>query len=381
MKRAVATRPSQDTSYSRVLYMAFELGRTEWKLGFTTGLGQTPRERTLRAGDLTAVETEIDRARSRFGLPRTAEVISCYEAGRDGFWLHRFLDAIGHTNHVVDSSSIEVKRKAKRVKTDRIDLSGLLRLLIRFHSGERRVWSVLRVPSPEAEDARQLHRELITARRDRTRTINRIRSLMATQGFSITLRPGFMNALEHTVLWDGLAIPVHLRTRLVREWQRLLAQRKLVREIESERNRLFRESHDAAIEQVRQLYRLRGVGIESAWLFVMEFFAWRQFTNRRQVGALAGLTPTPFQSGSVRREQGIAKSGNALVRWLAIEIAWSWLRYQPDSDLAIWYERRFGSGSSRIRRIGIVALARRLLIEFWRFLETGALPNGAFTKA
>ena len=190
-----------------------------------------------------------------------------------------------------------------------------------------------------------------------------------------------MNALEHTVLWDGLAIPVHLRTRLVREWQRLLAQRKLVREIESERNRLFRESHDAAIEQVRQLYRLRGVGIESAWLFVMEFFAWREFTNRRQIGALAGLAPTPFQSGDVRRELGIAKSGNPNVRWLAIEIAWSWLRYQPDSELTIWYEERFGSGSSRIRRIGIVALARRLLIEFWRFLETGALPNGAVTKA
>lgn len=381
MKRAVATRPGQDTSRGRVLYMAFELSRTEWRLGFTTGLGQAPRERALPAGDVTAVEKEIDRARKRFGLSSTAEVISCYEAGRDGFWLHRFLEAIGHTNHVVDSSSIEVKRKAKRVKTDRIDLAGLLRLLIRFHAGEGRVWSVLRVPSPEAEDARQLHRELITARRERTRTINRIKSLMATQGFNVPLRSGFVSALERTVLWDGLGVPDHLCTRLAREWQRLLAQRKLVREIESERNRLFRESDDAAIDQVRQLYRLRGVGIESAWLFVMEFFAWRQFTNRRQVGALAGLTPTPFQSGGVRRELGIAKSGNAHVRWLAIEIAWSWLRYQPDSDLTIWYERRFGSGSSRIRRIGIVALARRLLIEFWRFLETGVLPAGALTKA
>ena len=381
MTRAVATRPVQSTSDSRVLYMAFELGRKEWKLGFTTGMAQPPRERTLRAGDLSAVEKEIERARTRFGLGQAAEVISCYEAGRDGFWLHRFLEAIGHTNHVVDSSSIEVKRKAKRVKTDRVDLGGLLRLLIRSHSGEHRVWSVVRVPTPEAEDARQLHRELITARRDRTRTINRIKSLMATQAIDIELKPGYLVALERTVLWDGLPVPDHLRARLAREWQRLLAQRELVREIEAERNRIFRESRDPAIEKVRQLYCLRGVGIESAWLFVMEFFAWREFTNRRQVGALAGLTPTPFQSGDVRRELGIGKSGNPSVRWLAIEIAWSRLRYQPESELTLWFEKRFGSGSSRIRRIGIVALARRLLIEFWRFLETGALPNGALTKA
>jgi transposase len=204
---------------------------------------------------------------------------------------------------------------------------------------------------------------------------------MATQGIEIEVKSGFLTALQHTLLWDGLPIPDHLRARLARDWQRLLAQRELVRQIEAERNRIFRESHDPAIKQVRQLYSLRGVGIESAWLFVMEFFAWREFTNRRQIGALAGLAPTPFQSGDVRRELGIAKSGNPNVRWLAIEIAWSWLRYQPDSELTIWYEERFGSGSSRIRRIGIVALARRLLIEFWRFLETGALPNGAVTKA
>jgi len=381
MKRAVATRSVQHTKERRVLYMACELGRKEWKLGFTTGMAQAPRERTLSAGDLSTLEKEIDRALVRFGLGRSAEVISCYEAGRDGFWLHRFLEAVGHTNHVVDSSSIEVKRKAKRVKTDRVDLGSLLRLLIRFHSGEGRVWSVVRVPTPEAEDARQLHRELITARRDRTRTINRIRSLMATQGIDIELKAGFPAALERTVLWDELPVPEHLCARLAREWQRLVAQRELVRDIEAERNRMFRKSRDPAIEKVRQLYCLRGVGIESAWLFVMEFFAWREFRNRRQIGALAGLTPTPFQSGDVRRELGITKAGNPNVRWLAIEIAWSWLRYQPESELTIWFEKRFGSGSSRIRRIGIVALARRLLIEFWRFLETGALPKGALTKA
>jgi transposase len=323
----------------------------------------------------------MERSRRRFALPSGVDVVSCYEAGRDGFWLHRFVESLGHTNYVVDSSSLEVKRRAKRVKTDHLDLVGLLRLLMRFHSGEQQVWSVVHVPSPEAEDARQLHRELLTARRERTRTINRLKSLMATQGIALELKPGFPQRLERTILWDGLPIPDQLLLRLKREWQRLLWQKEQVRLVEAERNRIFRESGDAAIEKVRQLYDLCGIGIESAWLFVMEFFAWRDFTNRRQVGGLAGLTPTPYQSGDFRRELGIAKAGNANVRWMAIEVAWSWLRHQPESELTHWYNTKFGAGSSRIRRIGIVALARRLLIELWRYLETGALPDGARTKS
>ena len=226
-----------------------------------------------------------------------------------------------------------------------------------------------------------MHRELLAARRDRTRTINRIKGLMATQGLDLELRPGFEAALKRTLLWDGLPIPDQLGMRLAREWQRWLWQKQQVRLVEAQRNRLFRDSDDPAIEKVRQLYGLCGIGIESAWLFVMEFFAWREFTHRRQVGSLAGLTPTPFQSGDVRREQGIAKAGNPNLRWMAIEIAWSWLRHQPESALTQWYNAKFGSGSSRIRRIGIVALARRLLIELWRYLETGALPEGAQTKS
>jgi transposase len=363
------------------LYLAFELGRRKWTLGFTTGPAQQPRERTIPAGNLQALEAEIEQARQRFHLSSRAEVVSCYEAGRDGFWLHRYLESMGYTNYIVDSSSLEVKRRAKRVKTDRIDLAGLLRLLLRYGSGEKDVWSVVHVPSPEAEDARQLHRELLTLRRDRTRTINRMKSLLATQGLELELKPGFPTALERSLLWDGLLVPEQLRTRLQREWQRLLWQKQQVRTVEAERNRILRKSRDPAIRQVHQLYDLCGIGIESAWIFVMEFFAWRAFTNRRQVGGLSGLTPTPFQSGDVHRELGITKAGNATVRWIAIEIAWSWLRHQPESELSRWYQSRFGSGSSRIRRIGIVALARRLLIELWRYLETGALPEGALTKS
>ena len=381
MREAVTARRGKDSTEGQVLYLGFELGRKEWKLGFTTGMTRPPRERTVAAGDLDTLETEIARARAGFGLGGNAEVVSCYEAGRDGFWLHRFLESVGHTNYVVDSSSIEVKRRAKHAKTDRLDLRGLIRLLIRFQTGERWVWSVVRVPSPEAEDARQLHRELLAARRDRTRAINRLRGLMSTQGLQLELKPGFASALERVELWDGLPIPDHLCARLRRDWQRLLWLKQQVRQVEAERNRLFHESKDPAIDQVRQLFDLCGIGIESAWLFVMEFFAWRAFTNRRQVGGLAGLTPTPHQSGELRRELGITKAGNREVRWMAIEIAWSWLRHQPESALSQWYNARFGSGSSRIRRIGIVALARRLLIELWRYLETGAVPEGARTKS
>jgi len=191
MSRAVTARTGKDSARSPVLYLAFELGRKQWQLGFTTGMAQQPRERTVSARDLIAAEAEIDRARARFGLAARAEVVSCYEAGRDGFWLHRFLESIGQTNYVVDSSSVEVKRRAKRAKTDRLDLRALLRLLIRYQSGEHRVWSVVNAPSPEAEDARQLHRELLALRRDRTRTINRMKGLMATQGIDLELKPGF----------------------------------------------------------------------------------------------------------------------------------------------------------------------------------------------
>ena len=215
MIRAKTTRQREgDEREVTTLYLAFELGRAQWKLGFTTGMGQRPRERTVSAGDLDALETEIDRARRRFGLPLDVQVMSCYEAGRDGFWLHRFLEAVGHRNHVVDSSSIEVNRRARRAKTDSLDLAGLLRLLIRYDAGERKVWSVVRVPSPEAEDARHLHRELMTLKRDRVRVTNRIKGLLVTQGLSLPLDSDFPRQVEEAVLWDGLPLLYELSGRL-----------------------------------------------------------------------------------------------------------------------------------------------------------------------
>lgn len=381
MTSTAATRPPQYTAREPVLHLAFELGQATWKLGFTTGLGQRPRERTIAARDLPALEAEVTRARGRFGLPADAPVVSCYEAGRDGFWLHRYLVAQGMGNHVVDSASIEVNRRRRRAKSDRLDVGKLLEQLVRYRAGDRHALRVVHVPTVAEEDQRQLHRELLTAKRDRARLTNRLKGLLANQGVAAEVGPDFLAEVAAVVLWDGTGLPGGLRARLEREWAKVELLTAQIRELEGAREEALRTGTAPAVALVRQLLRLRGIGTNSAWLYVMEFFGWRQFRNRREVGGLAGLTPTPYQSGEVSREQGIAKAGNRYIRAMAIEIAWGWLRFQPESALSRWYQERFGRGSSRIRRIGIVALARRLLVALWRYLETGAVPEGAVLKA
>ena len=284
-------------------------------------------------------------------------------------------------NLVVDSASIEVNRRAKRAKTDRLDVGKLLTMLIRYDYGEKKVWSVVHVPSVEAEDKRHLHRQLGTLKTDRTRHINRIKGLLVGQGVRIPVRADFLERLETVRLWDGSPLPPGLRSRLEREYAGLQFVNQQIKELEAERREMIRTSDDPSVEQVRVLMRLRGIGENSAWLFVMEFFGWREFRNRRQVGGLTGLTPTPYQSGDESQEQGISKAGNRPIRAMAIEIAWGWLRHQPHSELSLWYQRRFGHGSKRLRKIGIVALARKLLVAFWRYLEYGEIPAGAQLKA
>ena len=372
---------TEHSTFHPTLYLAFELGNKKWKLGFTIGLGQSPRRRTIAAGDLVTLQREIRLAKKRFGLPQTAQVMSCYEAGRDGFWLHRYLVSEDIENLVVDSASIEVNRRAKRAKTDRLDVGKLLTMLIRYDYGEKKVWSVVHVPSVEAEDKRHLHRQLGTLKTDRTRHINRIKGLLVGQGVRIPVRADFLERLETVRLWDGSPLPPGLRSRLEREYAGLQFVNQQIKELEAERREMIRTADDPSVEQVRVLMRLRGIGENSAWLFVMEFFGWREFRNRRQVGALAGLTPTPYQSGDESQEQGISKAGNRPIRAMAIEIAWGWLRHQPHSELSLWYQRRFGHGSKRLRKIGIVALARKLLVAFWRYLEYGEIPAGAQLKA
>ena len=374
------TRRDEYNSYQQYLYMAFELGQSEWKLGFTIGFGQKARIRTIKARNLVALQREMQTAKERFGLPEDAPVLSCYEAGRDGFWLHRFLQTIGVENLIVDSSSIEVNRKARRAKTDKLDARKLMMMLMRYHLGEKKVWSVVNAPSPEAEDHRHLHRELETLKAERTQHINRIKGFLTGQGVNMPITGDFLKQLDTTRLWDGSILRPGLRARLRREYERLQFVQTQIKILEAERLDLIRNSSRADVELVRQLLRLKGIGVASSWLYVMEFFAWRDFRNRREVGALAGLAPPPFQSGEDAREQGISKEGNTFVRSMAIQIAWGWLRHQPESKLSLWYERRFGHGSKRLRKIGIVALARKLLIDIWRYLETGLVPQGAELK-
>jgi len=376
-----ATRTRKYSVEGPVLYLAFELGNREWKLGFSIGFGQRPRVRTIPARALEGLQREIELAKKRLGLPETARVVSCYEAGRDGFWLHRYLEEAGIENLVVDSSSIEVNRRFRRAKTDRMDVAKLVDQLMRYDRGEKKVWHIVRVPGVEAEDQRQLHRELADLKAERTQHINRIKGLLAGQGVRLgKIGAGFLKELAAIRLWDGRSIPEGLRARLEREYERLQFIQGQLHELEAERVEAIRRSESPEVDKVRQLLRLKGIGLNSAWVNTMEFFAWRDFHNGKEVGGLAGLVPTPYQSGASSRERGMSKAGNRHVRALAIEIAWGWLRYQPESELSHWYQRRFGDGSSRVRRIGIVALARKLLIALWRYLETGLIPQGAVLK-
>ncbi len=254
-------------------------------------------------------------------------------------------------------------------------------MLIRYQYGEHRVWSVVRVPSPEEEDNRQLNRELRSLKKEKTRTTNRIKGLLASQG--VRLEPGKElsdKKLDSIRLWDGSPLLPGLKGRLQRERAHVVFLKRQILSLEGDRRRELREGENPDLDQVRQLASLRGVGVNGGSVLVREFFAWREFNNRREVGSLAGLTPTPYQSGESRREQGISKAGNRHVRGVMIELAWSWVRFQPESKLTRWFEERFGGAGKRVRRVGIVALARRLLIDMWKFLETGALPEGAQLK-
>jgi transposase len=365
-----------------VLYMALELGWSQWKLGFVSGAGQKPRQRTIAARDLAALQEEIGRAKARFGLSECSRVVSCYEAGRDGFWIHRYLESVGVKNRVVDSASIEMNRRARQAKSDGVDVQKLLSLLVRSETGERVRWSVVRVPSVEEEDGRQLSRELETLKQERTAHRNRLRGLMASQGLALKMRRDFREQLQQVKLWDGSSLGQDLRGRFEREWERLELLEQQIAELEKQRRDRLSKAQEPVAQVAQRLCRLKSIGPNSAWLFSGEFFAWRQFRNRRQVGSLSGLAPTPYQSGDrLHREQGISRAGNERVRSMAIEIAWAWLRFQPGSELSRWFQERFARGGSRSRRIGIVALARKLLVALWRYLEAGEIPAGAQLKS
>jgi transposase len=374
----------EDTTKQPALYLSIELSSSQWKL--TLSDGERVRERNVDAGNVEDLNLELGKAKEKLELLADCRVHSCYEAGRDGFWLHRQLEKRGVVSLVVDPSAIEMSRRMRQLKTDRVDGRKLLAQLIRYVHGERGALRVVRVPSVEAEDARRPERERKRLQRERTAHRNRIGALLILHGvrFPLNLKTPldtFTTALAQTPTPAGEKLPAALRAEVVREYERLLAVHKQLREVDAEIAAWRKAKKHPWAKKMDRLSELRGVGEKSSDLLVREFFGWRKFDNRRQLASAAGLTPTPFASGTVDREQGISKAGSARVRALLVEMAWLWLRKQPDSQLSRWFQERFSKSGKRSRRVGIVALARRLLIALWRFLEHGVVPEGALLKA
>jgi len=363
------------------LFMSMELSLKQWKLGFSDGKSRRVRVVGIRAKAFDELREQIGKARKCFGLGANGPVRSCYEAGREGFWIHRILIEKGIDNVVVDASSIEVSRRNRRAKTDRMDAEKLVEQLIRYAGGETRVWSVVRVPSKEAEDARQLHREMEILKKELKAHQSRIRSILFTQGIDVKLKAKFLQQLEQLRCGDGQALAEEIQQRLVREYHRFQLAQADLRTLEKQQRQQLEHPRTVAQEKIVLLKKLCGIAITSSWTFVMEFLGWRKFNNRRELAAAMGIVPMPYQSGQMNRSQGISRSGNRRVRSMIVEIAWSWLRFQPESELSRWYQDRFGHAGARQRRIGIVALARRLMIALWRYLETGVIPEGARLKA
>jgi len=373
--RTTQTVPQiEHTAIQGELYMSFELADKTWKLTISDGR-RGPSRYTVDAGDTIAVLECLTKARMRCGLSAQCKVHSCYEAGRDGWWLHRWLIEQGIDNIVVDAASIEVNRRARRAKTDRLDGDKLLAMLLRHHAGER-VWSVLHEPSAEAEDARRTHRERARLIHERIAHTNRISSLLVLHN----LRPHIVIGGRDWAAWwerHGTQVPPLLRAEIERESARLKLVKEQIKVLEAGRRQ---EIEDGKQPLVAQLVQLRAIGPKGAWVLVKEIFGWREFANRRELAGCVGLAPTPYASGDSEIEQGISKAGNRRVRAMLVEQAWKWLQLQPDSALTQWFNRRFASGGKRMRRVGIVALARRLVIALWRYLKHGEIPAGAVLK-
>jgi transposase len=370
---------TNDTALASALYMATELSNKKWKLGFSNG--EKNRIITIDAGDWPALTAAINLARTKLYCAPDCHVVSCYEAGRDGFWIHRSLTADGIENHVLDSASIEVSRRKKKVKTDRVDVIALLRLLMRYMNGEKEALHAIRIPTVEAEDQRRLNRERDRLIKERGAHSARIKSLLIAHGIRLEKMsdlPLLLPTAKAAVI--GYDLPADLKAELEREFARYELADKQIKKLEKLQIDRTEAEGVPATRNIQHLRSLKGVGWQSSWILCMEFFNWREFKNAKQVGACAGLTPTPYDSGDSTREQGISKAGNKRVRKLMVELAWLWVRYQPGSMLTLWFQKRFGSGGKRMRRIGIVALARKLLIALWRYLETGVIPEGAILK-
>jgi len=371
------------TDYATV-HLVFELSMAKWKLGVMLPGSEKMSRFTITGGDLTALAARLATMRAKAGCcGQPVRVLSCYEAGLDGHWLHRWLTEQGVISHVVDPSSIEVSRRARRAKTDRIDLAKLMRTFLAYLRGEPRVCSMLHVPSREDEDRKRRTRERERLLKEQTAHTNRIKMLLVGQGIRdvMPLKPGFIASLETLRTGDGRVLPPRLKEEIVREHERLCPVHKQITALEAKSKAELRAAAPgSAAAKIMQLVDLKSIGVISAQELVNEVF-YRSFDNRRQVGSYFGLTGTPYDSGESRREQGISKAGNRRARKLAIELSWLWLRHQPDSELSRWFRQRVGDVKGRIRRIAIVAMARKLMVALWRYLTTGVVPTGAVLRS
>lgn len=380
------------------LFVALELSKSTWLIAVSApGSDKLSKYRTL-AADTTALLSLLSRlkAQAERHCGQPVKLVAIYEAGLDGFWVHRLLEATGVESHVVDAASIAVDRRRRRVKTDRVDVEKLLRTLMGWARGERGVCSMVRPPSLDEEDARRLTRERETLVIERVRHVNRIKGLLATQGvfgFEPT-RKDRRKRLEELRRWDGQPLPPRLKAELVREIDRLeLVMAQLVM-LEAERDKALQPNEGVVRNAAprrpitepapvgatgTQLLRLRGIGPEIASVLSLEAF-YRSFANRREVASYSGLAPSPWKSGGIDVEQGISKAGNPRLRKTMIQLAWLWRQHQPGSVLSRWFHERVGDQRGKIRRIAIVALARKLLVALWRFVTQGLVPAGAELK-
>ena len=377
MDTLIAAPPADPASAT--LFVALELSRSTWLVALHSPLSDKVSQHRIEGGDveglLALIARKREQAQARLGRP--IRVVSCFEAGYDGFWLHRWLCAPGIENRVLDAASLLVDRRAKRAKTDRLDAAGLLRTLMALERGEMPVCRVVHGPSPAQEDARRRSRERARLVVERGQPVSRIKGLLMTQGirdFEPTRRdwPARLEALRTP---DGQELAPCLRAEVRRDCRRLWQVMEMVAEVEAEQKAVM----DAEDGHAARLTRLRGIGLTFATVLANEVF-FRDFRNRREVGGYLGLAPSPWQSGGVRRDQGIAKAGNPRARRTAIELAWLWLRHQPGSALVRWFHERGGPGTGRMRRILLVAMARKLIVALWRYVTLGTVPEGALVK-
>jgi transposase len=365
-------------SENRVL-IAIELSVSSWLVAVRFPGSEKSRVHCVEGGDTTALLALIHdrRSRAEIKLRHAADVVCCFEAGRDGFWLHRLLTAHGAVAYVLEPTSILVNRRARRAKTDRLDAEGMLRVLAAWLGGDRQVCSIVSVPTPEDEDAKRPHREREHLVQERQRLENRMEALLFTQG--IRGRPS-LRSWERDIVklrtGDGRALPCLMQAELNRLRRRLVLILELIREMEAERAKaLAAMADDAMTRKIADLQRIRGIGANFSAVLVREVL-YRSFANRRQLASYVGIAPMPYQSGGMDRDRSISRAGNPRARTTLIQLAWLWLRYQPGSALSGWFRGRVGTLRGRTRRIAIVAMARKLLIALWRYVETGVLPDG-----